>query len=64
VGASPGHPLGDLGRALAGSGLELPEGHRWNLDVEVDSVEEGPRDPGAVALDQGNRAAAVVSPIS
>src|SRR5207248_5237633 len=52
---------GLLGRGVVG---ERGDGHARHLDVEVDAVEERPRDARAVAVDEGWRAAAAAGVVA
>src|SRR5439155_20791241 len=53
-------------RGLPGRGVvgERGDGHARHLDVEVDAVEERPRDARAVAVDEGWRAAAAAGVVA
>jgi hypothetical protein len=51
----------DRGGRFAGFvGAQLGERQRGGLDMEIDPVEQGPADPGPVALDLRGRAAALM----
>jgi hypothetical protein len=63
-GASGGDAAGHRLRALARRGAQLLQADRRHLDVQVDAVEERPRDASAIALDERGRTAADVSRIS
>src|SRR5439155_17905503 len=66
AGARGLEPRAHGGRGLPGRGVvgERGDGHARHLDVEVDAVEERPRDARAVAVDEGWRAAAAAGVVA
>jgi hypothetical protein len=58
------HPLGDLDGGFPRAASKVGETDGWNLHMEVDTVQEWPRDTMAITLDQGRRTAALVSGVT